>query len=379
MSNPLIELKKFGQSVWLDYISRGILNNNELKQLVENDGITGVTSNPSIFQKAMADTNDYDEQIISLLSANSNLSAEELFEDLAVKDIQDAADVLLSVYKNTNGTDGYVSLEVSPELAYDTQGTIEEARRLYGKVGRENVLIKIPATQEGLPAIEQMIYEGVNINVTLIFSPLVYEQVVDAYLKGLERRTKEGKSIGSISSVASFFISRIDTAVDKELEKIENKDLRGKIAIANARLVYKNSERIFSDERFKNLENKGAKIQRLLWASTSTKNPAYPDTLYVTELVGKNTVNTIPPATMEAFKDHGKVSDAIHKNLTEAGEQMKALAAHSIDFETITEKLTAEGVDLFVQSFRKLISAIEVKKDKMTSKLITDVTQKIIR
>lgn len=371
MNNPLIELKEFGQSVWLDNISRAILNNNELKNLIENDGIAGVTSNPSIFQKAMADTSDYDEQINSLLSDNNNLSPAELFEELAVKDIQNAADVLLSVYNNTNGVDGFVSLEVSPELAYNTQETIEEARRLFEKVGRKNVLIKIPATQEGLPAIEQMIYEGVNINVTLIFSPKVYEQVIDAYLKGLERREEEGKDISSISSVASFFISRIDTAVDNELEKIGNKDLQGKIAIANARLVYQNSERIFSEERFNNLKNKGAKIQRLLWASTSTKNHAYPDTLYVTELVGKNTVNTIPPATMAAFKDHGKVSDAIHKNLNEAEEQMKALAALSIDFEKITSKLTIEGVDLFVQSFKKLISAIKVKKDKMTSKLIS--------
>ena len=370
MNNPLIELKEFGQSVWLDNISRAILNNNELKSLIENDGLTGVTSNPSIFQKAMADTSDYDEQIDLLLSENNNLSPVELFEELAIKDIQNAADVLRSVYDTTNGVDGFVSLEVSPELAYNTQGTIEEARRLFGKVGRKNVMIKIPATQEGLPAIEQMIYEGVNINVTLIFSPLVYEQVIDAYLKGLEKRVEEGKNIDSISSVASFFISRIDTAVDNELEKVGNKDLQGKIAIANARLVYQNSEKIFSEERFKNLKNKGAKIQRLLWASTSTKNHAYPDTLYVTELVGKNTVNTIPPATMAAFKDHGKVSDAIHKNLSEAKEQMEKLSAHSIDFEKITEKLTKDGVGLFVDSYRKLISAIEKKKDEMTSKLI---------
>lgn len=371
MSNSLIELKQFGQSVWLDNISRAILNNNELKSLIENDGLSGVTSNPSIFQKAMASTSDYDEQINYLLSKNNNLSPAELFEELAVKDIQNAADVLRSVYDNTNGVDGYVSLEVSPELAYDTKATIEEARRLFDKVGKNNVLIKIPATQEGLPAIEQMIYEGVNINITLIFSPSVYKQVIDAYLKGLERRTEEGKNIDSISSVASFFVSRIDTAVDKELEQIGNRDLQGKIAIANARLAYQNSERIFSEERFKNLENKGAKIQRLLWASTSTKNPVYPDTLYITELIGKNTVNTMPPATMAAFKDHGKVSDAIHKNLNEAEEQMKALAVLSIDFDKITGKLTTEGVDLFIQSFRELISAIEVKKDEMASKLIS--------
>ncbi len=369
MSNPLIELKKFGQSVWLDNISRSMLKNNELKHLVENDGLAGVTSNPSIFQKAMADTSDYDEQIISLLSTNANLSAEELFEELAVKDIQAAADVLRTVYNSSNGVDGYVSLEVSPELAYDTNSTIEEARRLFAKVGRKNVMIKIPATQEGMPAIEQMIYEGVNINVTLIFSPKIYEQVVEAYLKGLEKRVVEGKGISSISSVASFFISRIDTAVDNELEKISSNNLKGKIAIANAKLVYKLSENIYNNERFKALKEKGAKIQRLLWASTSTKNPNYSDILYVTELAGKNTVNTLPPATMKSFKDHGVVFDAIHKNIDEAEEQMKSLASLSIDFEKITEKLTVDGVGLFVDSYRKLISAIEKKKEEISAKV----------
>lgn len=369
MSNPLIELRDFGQSVWLDNISRAIINNNELKRLIEEDGLGGVTSNPSIFQKAMADTTDYDEQISTVISENNKLSAKELFEELAVKDIQDAADVLLSVYEKTNKIDGYVSLEVSPELAYDTNATIEEARRLFNKVGRKNIMIKIPATQEGIPAIEQMICEGVNINVTLIFSPKVYQQVVEAYLNGLERRTKEDKNISSISSVASFFISRIDTAIDKELDQKGNNELKGQIAIANARLVYKSSEKLFSSERFNVLKLKGAKAQRLLWASTSTKNPTYHDTLYIDELVGKNTVNTIPPDTMNAFKDHGKVSDAIHKNISLAEQQMSGLSSLSIDFEKIAEKLTTEGVDLFVQSFKKLISAIEVKKNEMSAKV----------
>jgi len=369
MSNPLVELKEFGQSVWLDNISRAIIKKNELKRLIEEDGLGGVTSNPSIFQKAMTDTSDYDGQIIDLLSKNNNLSPKELFEKLAVKDIQDAADVLLTVYDKTNGVDGYVSLEVSPELAYDTKGTIEEARRLFKKVGKKNVMIKIPATQEGLPAIEQMIYEGVNINVTLIFSPKVYQQVVEAYLKGLERRVKENKDISSISSVASFFISRIDTAVDNELEENGNDDLKGKIAIANAKLVYKSSEEIFSNNRFISLKNKGAKVQRLLWASTSTKNPSYYDTLYIDELVGKNTVNTIPPSTMTAFKDHGKITDAIHNNISLAEEQMSKLSSLSIDFEKITHKLTTEGVDLFVDSYRKLVSAIEKKKEEISAKV----------
>ena len=369
MNNPLFELRDFGQSVWLDNISRAIINNNELKRLIDEDGIGGVTSNPSIFQKAMADTPDYDEQIIELLSKNNNLSPKELFEELAVKDIQDAADVLNSVYKNTNKIDGYVSLEVSPELAYDTDATIEEARRLFKKVNKNNIMIKIPATQEGLPAIEQMIYEGVNINVTLIFSPKVYEKVVEAYIKGLERRINKELPIDSISSVASFFISRIDTAVDNELEEKGNKDLTGQIAIANAKLVYRFSEKFFNDERFNNLKTKGAKIQRLLWASTSTKNPNYPDTLYIDELVGKNTVNTIPPSTMSAFKDHGKITDAIHKNISLAEEQMSKLSSLSIDFEKITQKLTKEGVDLFVDSYRKLVSAIEKKKEEISAKV----------
>jgi len=369
MSNPLVELKEFGQSVWLDNISRAIIKNNELKRLIMEDGLGGVTSNPSIFQKAMADTPDYDEQIIDLLSVNNNLSPEELFEDLAVKDIQDAADILFSVYENTKTIDGYVSLEVSPELAYDTKGTIEEARRLFKKVGKKNIMIKIPATQEGLPAIEQMIYEGVNINVTLIFSPKVYLQVVESYLNGLERRVKEDKDISSISSVASFFISRIDTAVDNKLEEKKNNDLKGQIAIANAKLVYKTSEKLFSNERFKTLKNKGAKVQRLLWASTSTKNPSYHDTLYIDDLVGKNTVNTIPPGTMSAFKDHGKITDAIHKNISLAEEQMSKLSSLSIDFEKITQKLITEGVNLFVDSYRKLVSAIEKKKEEISAKV----------
>jgi len=372
MRNPLIELKEFGQSVWLDNISRSLLKNKELNRLVESNGLGGVTSNPSIFQKAIADTNDYDEQIFLLLSANSNLSAKELFEELAVKDIQDAANVLSAVYDKTNGVDGYVSLEVSPELAYDTNATIEEARRLFKKVDRKNVMIKIPATQEGLPAIKQMIYEGININVTLIFSPTIYQQVVETYIKGLEKRVDEGKDISSISSVASFFISRIDTDVDNALENISNNDLKGKIAIANARLVYQTSKNIFSNDRFKTLQEKGAKVQRLLWASTSTKNPDYPDILYVTELAGKNTVNTLPPATMAAFKDHGIVTDAINKNLGEAEEQMKKLSELSINFEQIADKLTTVGVDLFIESYRKLNSAINKKKEAMLTKLIKD-------
>jgi transaldolase / glucose-6-phosphate isomerase len=365
MKNPLIELEKFGQSVWLDNINRDMLIKGELKLLVDKDGLKGVTSNPSIFQKAMGSGHAYDDQIRDILTADSNISAGDLFETLAVKDIQDATDVLKVVYDNTNGYDGFVSIEVSPDLAYDTEATIAEAARLNKKVGRPNVMIKIPATQEGLPAIRKMISEGVSINVTLIFSPTVYEQVVDAYISGLEDRVNKGESIKNISSVASFFISRIDTAVDKELELKGNKDLQGKIAIANAKLVYQKAKELFGSERFKKLEGAGGKKQRLLWASTSTKNPEYSDVLYVEELIGKDTVNTLPPATLNAYRDHGNPEDRIETNIDNAELQMKQIAGLGIDFEAVTRKLTDDGVVLFADSFRELIKAIERKKTEV--------------
>jgi transaldolase len=285
-----------------------------------------------------------------------------LFEELAVWDIQSAADVLLPVYEKTDGVDGFVSIEVSPMLAYNTEGTINEARRLNKKVNRPNVMIKIPATLEGLPAIKQMISEGICINVTLIFSQQMYEQVVEAYITGLEERNQNHKDLKKIKSVASFFISRIDTSVDKELEKAGNTTLRGKIAIANAKLVYEKSKEIFNTDRFKKLQKNGAGTQRLLWASTSTKNPSYLETIYVDELVGKDTVNTMPPATIEAFKIKGKVYNAIEDKIEEARKQMKALKELKIDFTEITDKLTVDGVDSFAKSFRDLISTIENKK-----------------
>jgi len=360
--NPLIELEKFGQSIWLDNISRDMLIRNELQMLVEKDGLKGVTSNPSIFQKAMGGGNAYDDQIRDILTENPNITAGELFETLAVKDIQDAADVLRIVYDKTKGYDGYVSIEVSPELAYDTQGTIAEAERLNRKVNRPNLMVKIPATQEGLPAIRRMIADGVNINVTLIFSPTVYEQVVEAYISGLEDRLNKGKSIETIASVASFFISRIDTAVDKELASKGNTKLQGKIAIANAKLVYQRAKELFGSERFKKLEKAGAKKQRLLWASTSTKNPAYPDVIYVEELIGEDTVNTLPPTTLNAYRDHGNPALRIETNLDEAKNQMKELTNLGINFEAITHKLTEEGVVLFADAFKALLNAIESKK-----------------
>ena len=356
------ELELIGQSVWLDNISRDLLNNKELQKLIEEVGLKGVTSNPTIFQKAIGSGSAYDGQIEQLLSINPSLSADELFEELAVCDIQRAADVLFPVYEKTEGVDGFVSIEVSPILAYNTEGTINEARRLNKKVNRPNVMIKIPATMEGLPAIKQMIAEGVCINLTLIFSQQIYEQVVEAYIAGLEERNKKNGRLNNVSSVASFFISRIDTSVDKELDKVGNTALKGKIAIANAKLVYEKSKEIFSSNRFKKLMDKGARIQRLLWASTSTKNPFYPETIYIDELVGKDTINTMPPATIEAFKTKGKVYNAIEDKVGEARNQMKTLKDLKIDFSEITKKLTVDGVESFAHSFRDLISTIEDKK-----------------
>jgi transaldolase / glucose-6-phosphate isomerase len=370
--NPLVELEKFGQSVWLDNISREIIKNNELKRLIEEDGLKGVTSNPTIFQKAIGAGTDYDPYLRELLENDQHLNARQLFEHIAVRDIRDAAYILMNVYKKTDGADGFVSIEVSPDYAYDTKATIDEAARLASRTGRSNVMIKIPATPEGIPAIKEMISRGVNVNVTLIFSPDVYEQVAEAYIQGLELRLEKGGSIKEVASVASFFISRIDTVVDKELDKAGRKDLQGKTAIANAKLVYKRAKEIFGSDRFKKLQEKGAKVQRLLWASTGTKNPSYPETLYIDELIGKDTVNTMPPATINAFRKSGKLSDAIETSVDEAQKHMDALEEHNIDFSKITDQLTKDGVELFAESFRDLLNTIDKKKDEILSNLAKD-------
>ncbi len=369
MHNPIANLKNYGQSVWLDFISRDLITSGKLKALIKNDNIRGVTSNPAIFQKAIGKSEEYDNQIKSSLSGNNNLTAEEIYERLAIKDIQNAADILKELYDQSNGVDGYVSLEVSPALAYNTNETINEARRLFKEVNRPNVMIKIPATKEGLPAIKQMIAEGVNINVTLIFSPTVYKQVAEAYISGLEERLSKGKEINNISSVASFFISRIDSLVDKKLQQIGNTDLQGKVAIANAKMVYQDSLKIFSSNRFEKLKNAGAKVQRLLWASTSTKNPNYSDVLYVDELIGANTVNTIPPATIEAYKDHGNPAERITLHIKEAAETMKKLEELNINFEDVAQQLTDEGVKLFADAFDSLMKEIADKKEKLLKKI----------
>ena len=362
--NPLKELEEQGQSIWLDYIRRNLILSGELKRLVEEDGLRGVTSNPTIFEKAIAGSTDYDDAFRALLAKNPNADAGYLYEPLAIEDIQMAADVLRSVYDSTHGDDGYVSLEVSPHLAHDTEATINEARRLRAAVGRPNLLIKVPATPEGIPAIEQLIAEGININVTLMFSMTHYESVARAYIKGLERCADPA----GVASVASFFVSRVDTAVDKELEAIgtpEAKALMGKIAIANSKVVYRRFQEIFHGEGFVALRQRGARVQRPLWASTGTKNPAYSDVLYVENLIGPETVNTLPPDTINAFREHGRVPGATVKEADAADAQLARLSALGIDLDRITEKLQVDGVAAFAASFDQLMAALDKKRNAM--------------
>lgn len=360
--SKMIELAKLGQSIWFDYIKRDLLTSGELKRLIDM-GLRGMTSNPTIFDKAISGSTDYDDDIRQLL--NKDLSIEEIYEALALKDISMAADMLLPVYKNTNGYDGYVSIEVNPHLANKTNETIEQAKRLFKTLNRPNIMIKIPGTSEGLPAITEVIGSGMNVNVTLIFSNENYKQVAEAYIQGLEKLDSTGGDVGKIASVASFFVSRVDTACDKELEAIGIKELQGKIAIANSKVAYELSHKIFSGERWNKLKNKGAKIQRLLWASTGTKNPNYPDTLYVDELIGADTVNTIPPATLNAFLDHGKLSVTLDKNLEEGKEQLTKLAHLGIDLDKITDKLQTDGVKAFADSFESLLKSISEKVETL--------------
>ncbi|HTK12197.1 MAG TPA: bifunctional transaldolase/phosoglucose isomerase [Xanthobacteraceae bacterium] len=373
--NPLKELQEHGQAVWLDFLARGFIAKGDLKKLVDNDGLRGVTSNPSIFEKAIADGDEYDGAVKKAL-ARTDTTIGTLYEGIAVQDIQHAADVLRPVYDQTKGDDGYVSLEVSPYLANDTQGTIAEAKRLWKEVDRKNLMVKVPATDAGLPAIQALIAEGININITLLFSQKVYEQVVEAYLSGLEVLAKKGGDVSRIASVASFFVSRIDTAVDKALdekiaaandpdEKKRLEALKGKVAIANAKLAYKSYERLFADKRWEKLKAKGARPQRLLWASTGTKNKAYSDVLYVEELIGPNTVNTVPPATLDAFRDHGKVADTLQAGVDEAARVLEALASAGISLDAITKQLVKEGVQLFADAADKLLGAVADKRASM--------------
>lgn len=369
--NPLLGLQKLGQSVWLDYIRRNLISSGELQRLIDQDRLRGITSNPSIFEKAIAGSTDYAD-ILDQLRAR-NLSAGEIFEQIAVRDIQDAADMLRPVYEATKRRDGYVSLEVSPTLARNTQATIEEARRLWKRVGRENIMIKVPGTEEGVPAVRQLISEGININITLLFAQEAYVKVAAAYMAGLEDRLRKGQDISKMASVASFFVSRIDTLVDTTIQnKLKTEtdpqkkqllnSLLGKVAIANAKEAYEKYQQMIAGERWKALAAKGAQTQRLLWASTSTKNPAYRDVLYIEELIGPDTVNTIPPATMDAFREHGRVASTIDADVDAAHKTMADLAKAGISMKQVTDQILEEGIKLFDDAFQKLLAAVEEKK-----------------
>jgi transaldolase / glucose-6-phosphate isomerase len=371
--NPLKELLDYGQSMWLDYIRRDLFTTGKLKQMIADDGLRGMTSNPSIFEKAIADSSLYDDQLKSL-AARNDLDATGRYEQIAIRDIQTAADILRPVYVESNFRDGYVSLEVSPYLARKTRETMDEARRLWKTVQRENVMIKVPGTAEGIPAIRQLISEGININVTLLFAQEVYEEVAASYIAGLEDLVKNGGDVKKMAGVASFFISRIDTLVDSLLnDRISKspeatqqallKSLLGKVAIANGKLTYQRYERIFSGPRWQALAGKGAQTQRVLWASTSTKNPAYRDVIYVEELIGPDTVNTMPPATIDAFRDHGQLRKSLTEDVSAAEKVMGDLARAGISIKEVTDKLTDDGVKLFADAFDKLLAAV----DKSTS------------
>jgi transaldolase / glucose-6-phosphate isomerase len=368
-TNPLKALLGYGQSMWLDYIRRDLITTGELKTMIADDGLRGMTSNPSIFEKAIGESHLYDD-ILQSLSAQPDLDATSRYEQIAIRDIQDAADILRPVYESSKFRDGFVSLEVSPLLALETQKTIDEGRRLWKAVNRENVMIKVPGTTEGLPAIRELIGEGININVTLLFAQEVYEKVAEAYIAGLEELAKRGGNLRKMAGVASFFISRIDTLVDsiiddklKAAKDAEQqallKSLLGKVAIANGKLTYQRYQRIFSGPRWETLASKGAQTQRVLWASTSTKNPAYRDVMYVEELIGPDTVDTMPPATVDAFRDHGRLRNSLTEDVAAAQKTMNDLAKAGISIKEATTKLTNDGVKLFADAFHKLLAAVE--------------------
>src|SRR3569623_940140 len=373
--NPVKELEKHGQAVWLDFLARGFIAKGDLKRLIDTDGVKGVTSNPSIFEKAIGSSDEYDAPIGKALKRGDRTFA-DLFEAVAVEDIQSAADVLRPVYDRLGGHDGYVSLEVSPYLAMDTAGTVAEARRLWKDVNRKNLMVKVPATPEGLPAIEQLIGDGISINITLLFSKAVYLEVAKAYIAGLEKYVAGGGDPSHVARVASFFVSRIDSVVDKQLdeksarandpsEKERLTALKGKVAIANAKVAYQDYKRIFSGPRWDKLAAKGAKPQRMLWASTGTKNKDYRDTLYVEELIGPDTINTVPPATLDAFRDHGKLRDSLEENVDDAKRVLEELERSGISLDAITDHLVEVGVRLFSEAADQLLGAVASKRARM--------------
>ena len=367
--NPLLELESLGQSIWMDFIRRGMISSGQLKQLIEEDGLGGVTSNPSIFEKAIAGSHDYDEAIRAL--ALEDKSIDQIYAALTVEDIQRAADLFRPVHDRLNGADGFVSLEVSPYLAHDTAGTIAEARRLWLAVARPNVMIKVPATAEGLPAIQELIGEGINVNITLLFGLPRYRQVAEAYLGGLEILAAKGKSLKSVASVASFFLSRIDVLLDPALEKTMASDnskaalagmLHGQVAIDSAKAAYQIYKEIFESERFGKLKAQGARTQRLLWASTSTKNPAYSDLKYVEALIGPDTINTMPLETLAAFRDHGMVERTLDRAVEEARHTLHCFAKAGFSLKTLTAQTLEEGVAKFDDSLDKLLNRIDARR-----------------
>lgn len=385
--NPLVQLQQFGQSIWYDNIERRLLNNGELARMIAEDGVLGLTSNPTIFEKAISSSHDYDAAIAEM--ASEGRSVEHIYEALVIDDIRHAADLLRPVYEATGGLNGYASLEVSPHLAFDTQGTVAEGRRLFAAVGRPNLMIKVPGTPEGIPAIEELIGSGINVNVTLLFALSAYEAAARAYVRGLERLaatqpssdggTETGVDLSRVASVASFFVSRIDTAADKRLQALidasadpaEQERLRrlmGRAAIANSKLAYVRFQEIFSEPRFATLQAKGARVQRLLWASTSTKNPAYPDTLYVDELVGPDTVNTVPQITLDAFRDHGVVTGpTVTQGVEEARAVLAALEEAGVSMDAVTAEVLAQGVASFTASYDKLLAVIAEKRQALAA------------
>lgn len=376
--DPLARLHSLGQSIWLDYIHRDLLHDGGLARMIAESGVTGVTSNPTIFEKALSSGGAYDADIARLRAKSPAASPRDLFFSLAVDDIQAAADLLLPVYRQTAGRDGMISLEVSPDLAYEAAGTIAEARRLYERVNRPNVMIKVPATREGIAAVEVLIGDGINVNVTLLFSLSRYEAAAEAYMSGLEARLRRGQAVHQTSSVASLFVSRVDTAVDtllgaamtgvEGLQRARLQALQGKAAIANAQLAYHAYKRLFGSPRFQALQAAGAQTQRLLWASTATKSPAYSDVLYVDGLIGPDTVNTIPPATLQAYRDHGRPAVTLPQDPAQAQAVMHELRETAgIDFAAVAERLEMEGVKLFAASFERLLRAVAQKAQEVTA------------
>jgi transaldolase len=376
-TNPLLQLRQYGQSVWLDFMRRSLITSGELSRLVEQDGLGGLTSNPAIFQKAIEGNQDYVESIAEI-AKDVRLSPRQVFEKLAVRDIQDAADVLLPVYRQTGGVDGFVSLEVAPDVATDTQASVEEGRRLWQEVNRPNLMIKVPATREGLPAILTLLQEGVNVNITLLFSRAIYERVAETFIEALEVRSRRGEAVSGVASVASFFVSRIDTLVEAQIaerraalpeaERARLDSLVGKVALANAKLAYQSYKRIFSGPRWEQLRARGARPQRVLWASTGTKNPDFSDVLYVDELVGPDTVNTMPPETLSAFRDHGRPRPSLEEDLDGAKRVLAELEQLGISLDGVTDALLIDGVKKFVEPYTKLLETVERRVREVSQK-----------